>query len=93
MNSPNEKLEKEKLHQLIEKAIKLLCEKNLSQVVILSSYKINSVLKENYGVNIRVDKVGRILSNIAKRNKLKRLSTNIPKYKLHINNLQKIKFF
>ncbi|MFO8018627.1 MAG: hypothetical protein R6U96_08330 [Promethearchaeia archaeon] len=92
MNSQKENLEKEKLIQLIEKAIKLLCEKNLSQVVILSSYKINSVLKDNYGVNIRVDKIGRILSNIAKRNKLKRLSTNIPKYKLHIKKLPNLIF-
>jgi len=89
----NKNLEKEKLILLIKKAIELLCEKNISDVVILSSYKINSVLKEQYGLNIKVDRIGRILSNIAKRNKLKRLSTSIPKYKLKISNFTNLKFF
>ena len=86
-------LEKEKLMLLIKKAIELLCEKNISDVVILSSYKINSVLRETYGVDIKVDKIGRVLSSIAKRNELKRLSTNIPKYKLYISNFTNLKFF
>ena len=85
-------LEKEKLLLLIKKAIELLCEKNISDVVILSSYKINSVLKEQYGVDIKVDRIGRILSTIAKRNQLKRLNTNIPKYKLHISRISNLKF-
>lgn len=89
----NKNLEKEKLILLIKKAIELLCEKNISDVVILSSYKINSVLKEQYGLNIKVDRIGRILSNIAKRNHLKRLSTSIPKYKLKISNFTKLKYF
>jgi CTP:phosphocholine cytidylyltransferase-like protein len=85
-------LEKEKLVLLIKKAIELLCEKNISDVVILSSYKINSVLKEQYGVDIKVDRIGRVLSTIAKRNQLKRLNTNIPKYKLHISRISSLKF-
>lgn len=85
--------EKEKILKLMEKAIKLLCEKSYSQIVVLSSYKINSVLKEHYGVDIKVDRIGRLLSNIAKRNQLKRLSTNIPKYKLKISNFASLKFF
>jgi hypothetical protein len=89
----NQKQSKETLIQLVRKAIELLCEKNISSVVILSSYKINSVLKENFGVNIKVDKIGRILSKIAKLNELKRLSTNIPKYKLHISKVSKLQFF
>ena len=93
MMDKKQNLEKEKLVLLIKKAIELLCEKNISDVVILSSYKINSVLKEQYGLNIKVDRIGRILSNIAKRNKLKRLSTSIPKYKLKISNFTKLKFF
>lgn len=93
MMNKKQNLEKEKLVLLIKKAIELLCEKNISDVVILSSYKINSVLKEQYGLNIKVDRIGRILSNIAKRNKLKRLSTSIPKYKLHISNITNLKFF
>ena len=84
--------DKENLINYVQKAIKLLCDKNISEVVILSSYKINSVLKENYGINIKVDKVGRLLSNIAKRNQLKRLSTNIPKYKLQISKFTSLKF-
>lgn len=85
-------LEKEKLLLLIKKAIELLCEKNISDVVILSSYKINSVLKEQYGVDIKVDRIGRVLSTIAKRNQLKRLNTNIPKYRLHISRISSLKF-
>ena len=85
--------EREKILHLIEKAIKLLCEKSYSQVVVLSSYKINSVLKENFGVDIKVDKIGRILSNVAKRNQLKRLNTKIPKYKLNISKFSTLKFF
>ncbi|MFW9937216.1 MAG: hypothetical protein ACFFD5_06170 [Candidatus Thorarchaeota archaeon] len=84
--------DKESILKLIKQAIEMLCEKNISEVVILSSYKINSVLKENYGVDIRVDKIGRILSNLAKRNQLKRLSTNIPKYKLHISKISSLEF-
>ena len=89
----NSKQDIDKLISLVKEAIEMLCEKNVSNVVILSSYKINSVLKENFGINIRVDKIGRILSNIAKRNQLKRLKTNIPKYKLHISMVSHLEFF
>jgi len=84
---------RESLIRLIRRAIELLCEKNISNVVILSSYKINSVLKENFGVDIKVDKIGRILSKVAKLNELKRLSTNIPKYQLHISKATSLQFF
>ncbi|MFW9999308.1 MAG: hypothetical protein ACFE9Q_13790 [Candidatus Hodarchaeota archaeon] len=90
----NKQLEsRESLIRLVKKAIELLCEKNISNVVILSSYKINSVLKESYGVDIKVDKIGRILSKVAKLNELKRLSTNIPKYKLQISKVSSLQFF
>ena len=89
----NSKQDIDKLISLVKQAIEMLCEKNVSNVVILSSYKINSVLKENFGINIRVDKIGRILSNIAKRNQLKRLKTNIPKYKLQISMVSHLEFF
>ena len=89
----NSKQDIDKLISLVKEAIEMLCEKNVSNVVILSSYKINSVLKENFGIDIRVDKIGRILSNIAKRNQLKRLKTNIPKYKLHISMVSHLEFF
>ena len=84
---------KEKLIGLVKRAIELLCEKNISAVVVLSSYKINSILKENYGVNIKVDRIGRVLSKIAKLNQLKRLSTNIPKYKLSVSQVSSLQFF
>jgi len=84
---------RETLIQLVKRAIELLCEKNISSIVVLSSYKINSVIQENFGINIKVDKIGRILSRVAKLNELKRLSTNIPKYKLHISKVSSLKFF
>jgi hypothetical protein len=83
---------KETLIQLVKRAIELLCEKNISSVVILSSYKINSVLRESFGVNIKVDKIGRVLSKVAKLNELKRLNTNIPKYKLQISRVSTLQF-
>ncbi|MFX0040673.1 MAG: hypothetical protein ACFFCY_14735 [Promethearchaeota archaeon] len=89
----NQKQNRETLIQLVRRAIELLCEKNISSVVILSSYKINSVLKESFGVDIKVDKIGRILSKLAKLNELKRLNTNIPKYKLQISKVSNLKFF
>ena len=92
MNMENQP-KKDIVLKYVKKAIEMLCEKNISEVVILSSYKINSVLKENYGINIRVDRIGRILSSIAKRNQLKRLKTNIPKYKLNISNVSSLEFF
>ena len=84
---------KDTLVSLVRRAIELLCEKNISKVVILSSYKINSVMKENFGVNIKVDRIGRILGKIAKLNELKRLSTNIPKYKLNISRVSNLRFY
>ncbi|KKN14219.1 hypothetical protein LCGC14_0998350 [marine sediment metagenome] len=84
---------KETLISLVRRAIELLCKKNLSEVVVLSSYKINSVLKDNFGVNIKVDKIGRILSRVATLNKLKRLNTNIPKYKLRISKFSSLQFY
>lgn len=86
------KPDKDTLLKFVKQAIEMLCEKNISSMVILSSYKINSVLKENYGINIRVDRIGRILNNLAKQNQLKRLSTNIPKYKLNVASLANLKF-
>jgi len=83
---------KENLIGLVKRAIELLCEKNISRVVILSSYKINSILKENFGVNIKVDRIGRVLGKIAKLNQLKRLSTNIPKYRLNVAKVSTLKF-
>lgn len=93
MENPPEKPDKETLISLVKQGIEMLAERNISDIVILSSYKINSVLKDNYGVDIKVDRVGRILSSIAKRNQLKRLGTNIPKYKLQISKVSGLQYY
>ncbi len=84
--------EKFDLKESMKKAIRLLVQKQVSRTIILSSYKINAVLKSNYGVNARVDKIGRILSQVAKRNNLPRLPTNIPKYKLDLDKTNRLEF-
>jgi len=93
MENQSEKPDKETLINLVKQGIEMLAQKNISDVVILSSYKINSVLKDNYGVDIKVDRIGRILGNIAKNNQLKRLSTQIPKYKLQISKVSGLQYF
>ncbi|HEC36960.1 hypothetical protein LCGC14_0943800 [marine sediment metagenome] len=84
---------RDSLIRLVRKAIELLADKNVSQMLILSSYKINSVLQENFGVRIKVDIIGRILGRIAKLNQLKRLNTNIPKYRLNVSKVSSLQFF
>ena len=86
-------VDKEALTKLVKQAIEMLCEKNISSVVILSSYKVNSILKDNFAIDIKVDRIGRVLSSVAKRNQLKRLNTNIPKYKLQISKVSSLKYF
>ena len=93
MENPPEKPDKETLINLVKQGIEMLAERNISNVIILSSYKINSVLKDNYGVDIKVDRIGRILSSVAKKNQLKRLSTQIPKYKLQISKVAGLQYF
>ena len=84
--------DKQSLIKLVKQGIELLAEKNISEIVILSSYKINSVLKDNYGVDIKVDRIGRILSSVAKNNHLKRLKTQIPKYQLQISKVGRLQY-
>jgi len=58
-------------------------------------FEISVIFKNivtNLLCHIKIDKIGRALSNLAKRNQLKRLSTNIPKYKLQISMLPSLKF-
>jgi len=92
MDNQPDKPDKESLIKLVKQGIEMLAEKNLSAVLVLSSYKINSVLKDNYGVDIKVDRIGRVLSSIAKKNHLKRLSTQIPKYKLQISKVGRLEY-
>jgi len=93
MEKQPEKPDKNTLINLVKQGIEMLAERNISNVVILSSYKINSVLKDNYGIDIKVDRIGRILSTVAKNNHLKRLSTNIPKYQLQISKVSGLQYF
>ncbi len=92
MHNPPDKPDKETLIKLVKQGIEMLAERNISSILVLSSYKINSVLKDNYGVDIKVDRIGRILSNVAKNNKLKRLTTQIPKYQLQISKVGRLKY-
>lgn len=92
MDNRGDKPDKETLIKLVKLGIEMLAERNISSILVLSSYKINSVLKDNYGVDIKVDRIGRILSNIAKKNKLKRLGTQIPKYKLQISKVGRLEY-
>lgn len=92
MDNQSDKPDKENLIRLVKQGIEMLAERNISSIVILSSYKINSVLKDNYGIDIKVDRIGRVLSTIAKRNQLKRLTTQIPKYQLQISKVAKLQY-
>ena len=93
MENHPEKPDKETLINLVKQGIEMLAERNISNMLILSSYKINSVLKDNYGMDIKVDRIGRILSLVAKKNQLKRLETQIPKYKLQISKVSGLQYF
>jgi len=73
------------LREFLVEAIDFLVDKQVSETLILSSYKINTVFKTHFGVNFRVDRIGRALSRFAKKKKLERLGTNIPKYKLIVS--------
>jgi len=75
----------------VKKSVDLLVHKSLSETIIISSYKLNAILKENYGINLKIDKIGRALSKYAKQNELKRLGTNIPKYQMSRKQYDEIK--
>ena len=81
-----DRFKKEKpLREYVVEAVDFLVENQVSETLILSSYKINTVFKTNFGVTFRVDRIGRALSRFAKKQKLERLGTNIPKYKLTVS--------
>ena len=69
------------LRDFVIEAVDFLVGKQVSETLILSSYKINTVFKTHFGADFRVDRIGRALSRFAKKHQLERLSTNIPKYK------------
>ncbi|MBA7573956.1 hypothetical protein ES708_15757 [subsurface metagenome] len=65
------------------KAINLLMENQISDTIILSSYKISTVMKNYFGTEYKTELIGRKLAKLAKQNNLQRLTTRIPKYELH----------
>ena len=70
-NTSDELIPKEKLADFVKQAINLLLEGQVSDTLILSSYKINTILKHKLGKNFKIDRVGRALARIAKQKKLK----------------------
>ena len=81
-NSTIDDVPKEKLSEFVKQAINLLLEGQVSETLILSSYKIKTVLNQRLGKNFKVDRVGRCLASIAKQKKLEKLNTRVPKYVL-----------
>lgn len=72
----------ETLTEFIQRAINLLMEGQVSETLIISSYKINTVLQQKLGKNVKIDRIGRALARLAKQKELKKLSTRVPKYVL-----------
>ncbi|MHA1647932.1 MAG: hypothetical protein ACTSVL_10200 [Promethearchaeota archaeon] len=83
------KISSEGLMDFVKRAINLLMEGQVSETFILSSYKINTVLKQRFGKDFKVDRIGRALSRLAKQNELKKLKTRVPKYELKKSSFKK----
>ncbi len=81
----------ETIMEFVKRAINLLLDNQISDTLILSSHKINSVLKDKCGVNFKIDRIGRALSKIAKQQQLKRISTRIPKYELKASRFKRFR--
>jgi hypothetical protein len=77
-----EKASSETIGMFVKRAINLLLQNQISDTLILSSYKISTVLKTYFGKDFKVEQIGRCLARIAKQNKMKKMSTRIPKYEL-----------
>ncbi len=73
---------KESLVDNVKRAIEILLEHQISDTLVLSSYKIKTVIENHIGADYKTEMVGRKLARIAKKLELPRLSTRIPKYKL-----------
>jgi len=73
------------LTEFVLHAIRLLLDGQVSDTLILSSHKINTVLMSHLGKNFKIDRIGRCLARIAKKNKLPRITTRVPKYVLQKN--------
>ncbi|MHA1370542.1 MAG: hypothetical protein ACTSRA_12620 [Promethearchaeota archaeon] len=87
----NEKNDSEFIEN-IKKAIHYLMNRQLGSCLVLSSYKVASVLKDRFGTDVNISKLGRFISKFAKENNLERLSTNVPKFKIEKSKFSEIKF-
>ncbi|MHA1775395.1 MAG: hypothetical protein DRO88_08385 [Promethearchaeia archaeon] len=68
----------------------LLLDGQVSDTIILSSHKLNTILEHKCGVNLKIDRIGRYLARFSREHKLKRLTTKIPKYEIKKELLLKI---
>ena len=73
---------REELEFNVMTAIAQLMKGHVGSCLVLSSYKLASVLKDRFGTDVNITKVGRFLSKFARVNELERLGTNVPKFKL-----------
>lgn len=76
----------------VKKAIQYLLKRQIGNCLVLSSYKVSSVLKDRFGTDINISKVGRFISKFAKVNKLERLTTNVPKFKIEKKQFNRLNF-
>jgi hypothetical protein len=76
----------------LKRAIAHLMKGHVGTCLVLSSYKVAAVLKENFGTDVNISKVGRFISRFAKVNNLERLGTNVPKFKIEREQFDKITF-
>lgn len=76
----------------VKQSIKHLMAGQIGDSLVLSSYKIASVLKDKFGTDVNISKLGRFLSKFAKVNRLERLGTNVPKFKLTRDQFSEISF-
>jgi hypothetical protein len=88
--NPKNEPEPEEMKAWVLRSMRLLLEGQVSDTLILSSHKINTVLTQKLGVNLKIDRIGRYLAKFARENKLKRLSTKIPKYEIKRDFLEKV---
>ena len=79
------KVTPEVLGPYVNRAIGHLIRNQMSDTLILSSYKLNTVMKNYFGQEFKVEQIGRYLARVAKQHKLKKIGTKIPKYELKKN--------
>lgn len=82
--------QQENFKENIINALAVLMKGHVGTCIVLSSYKVASVLKDKFGTDVNISKVGRFISKFAKQNDLERLNTNIPKFKMTKDQFDKI---